>query len=77
MFTYIFWSFAFEDPMTCIAVERFYDMLGIGPFAIKPRYGWDIETDTNWIDIDNPEHIFHNDSSIEDLEKEVKKYLKL
>jgi hypothetical protein len=25
MITYIFWSFAFEDTMTCIAVERFYD----------------------------------------------------
>lgn len=35
-----------------VSIERFYDMLGIGPFAIKPRYGWDIETDTNWIDID-------------------------
>lgn len=35
-----------------VSIEKFYDMLGIGPFAIKPRCGWAIEINTNWIDID-------------------------
>lgn len=35
-----------------VSIDRFYNMLGVGPFAINPVYGWDLENDTNWIDID-------------------------
>ena len=34
-------------------------------------------SERDWIGIDNPEHIFYNNTTLEDLEKEVVKYFEL